>query len=100
MSTAPRVAPAYTVAEGILVRNVGTESVILNLRSETYLGLNATGSRMWEVLTESASVEAAYQKLCTEYDIVPTTLWRDMQDFIETLVAYGLLIVSPTAHPE
>lgn len=85
------------VAEGVLVRSVGTESVILNLRSETYMGLDSTGSRMWAALTESVCVDVAYQKLLEQYDIGPQTLRRDVQEFVETLVGHGLLGLTAAA---
>jgi len=40
------VVPAH-----VLIRHLDGESVLLNLESERYFGLDATGTRMWELAT-------------------------------------------------
>jgi hypothetical protein len=75
----------------VLLQRVGEESVLLNLTTETYFGLDRVGTSMWEVLTESATVEAAYRKLLETYDVDPKRLRQDMEALIENLVRNGLL---------
>jgi len=49
-------APAH-----VPVRFLDQESVLLNLETERYFGLDETGTRMWQLLTTSPSINAAYQ---------------------------------------
>ncbi len=50
--------------ESVMIRTFDDgESVLLHLETEHYFGLNAVGSRMWELLTTSESIEAAYTML-------------------------------------
>jgi hypothetical protein len=80
------------VPEGVLISHLQEESVILNLESERYFGLDDVGTRFLTVLTSSESIEAAYETLREEYDVDPTALRDDLRELVEKLVDQGLLI--------
>ena len=80
------------VPEGVLISRLQEESVILNLESERYFGLDDVGTRFLTILTSSESLEAAHQKLATEYDVDPEVLRQDLLALVEKLVDQGLLI--------
>jgi Coenzyme PQQ synthesis protein D (PqqD) len=80
-----------TVPDGVLISNLQEESVILNLDSERYYGLDDVGTRMLSVLSTSNSIEAAYQLLLEEYDVDGEVLRRDLLSLVEQLVAQGLI---------
>ena len=82
-----------TVPDGVLVRDLAGESVLLNLNSESYFGLDEVGTRMWTVLTASPSIDAAFDTLLIEYEVDPVQLRNDLHNFIEKLVDLGLLDV-------
>jgi len=85
-----------TVASDVLFRLVGNEAVLLNLKTELYLGLDPVGTEMWAVLTNTSSIEAAYDSLLQEFDVHPQRLRQDLNDFIEKLLVQGLIeIKSP-----
>lgn len=77
-----------------LINKLGDESVLLNLTSEAYFGLNESGTRMWHVLVESPSVSDAYDTLLREYDVDPETLKQDLLTFVSSLVEQQLVEVS------
>ena len=77
--------------EGVLVRELEGELVLLNLDSESYFGLDAVGTRMWAALTQSGSVEGAVRALSDEYDVDPRQLQADLGDFIHGLREAGLI---------
>lgn len=79
--------------ENVLFRELESESVILNLDSESYFGLDDVGTRMWLVLTESDSIQAAYEALEDEYDVEPDLLRKDLIELIEKLIENGLVEV-------
>ena len=81
------------VPDGVLVRELAGESVLLNLNSESYFGLDEVGTRMWTVLIASPSTEAAFDTLLTTYEVEPLQLRNDLHNFIEKLVDLGLLDV-------
>ena len=78
-------------AEGVLVKELDGEGVLLDLGSETYFGLNRTGFRMWCALTSSPSIEAALSQLAREYDVDAPVLERDAQSLLEALLRHGLV---------
>ena len=85
------------VPEDVLISNLQDESVILNLNSERYFGLDNVGTRMLTVLNTSDSIEAAYESLAEEYDVDEDVLRQDMLSLIENLLQQGLIQVSRDA---
>lgn len=79
----------------VLVRLLDNESVLLNLETEHYFGLDEVGTRIWQHLTASDSIGAAYQKLLAEYDVEDGKLRTNLSELLERLVANGLLHVLP-----
>jgi Coenzyme PQQ synthesis protein D (PqqD) len=76
-----------------LINVLGGESVLLSLKSQQYFGLDEVGTRMWNVLTNSPSIEAAYETLLEEYEVEPETLRQDLYDLLERLAEQGLVEV-------
>lgn len=79
----------------VVYRGFGTETVVLNLSTGTYHGLNPTGGRMLEVLADAPSVEAAAQTLAAEYGMPAETVLRDVRELCDGLVERGLLEPAP-----
>src|SRR5713226_4073942 len=79
----------------VLVRLLDRESVLLNLETEQYFGLDETGTRMWQFLTVSANIDAAYQELLAEFDVEPELLRSNLMELLSRLVDSGLLQVFP-----
>jgi hypothetical protein len=80
-----------SVPVDVLVQELQGESVLLNLNSERYFGLDEVGTRMWTVLSKSQSIQQAYDALLAEYDVEPDVLRRDLVDLIDKLVDRGLV---------
>jgi hypothetical protein len=83
-------APAH-----VLVRFLDRESVLLNLETEQYFGLDETGTRMWQLVTASPSIDTAYQELLAEFDVEPELLRSNLTELLGQLVENGLLQVLP-----
>ena len=81
-----------TVPDDVLISRLQEESVILNLDSERYFGLDDVGTRFLSVLTTSDSIETAYDRLRNEYDVDPQALRNDLLALVENLIDQGLLI--------
>lgn len=79
------------VTSDALVSIIAGESVILNCQTESYFGLDHTGTRMWTALTTSASIQAAYESLASEFDADKDLLRRDLLAFIEQLTDRKLI---------
>ncbi len=80
-----------TATSDALVSIIAGESVILNCQTESYFGLDHTGTRMWTALTTNASIQAAYESLGAEFDADKDLLRRDLLAFIEQLANRKLI---------
>jgi Coenzyme PQQ synthesis protein D (PqqD) len=80
------------VPDDVLISNLQEESVILNLDSERYYGLDDVGTRFLSVLNTSDSIEAAYAVLRDEYNTDPHSLRQDLLELVEDLIKQGILI--------
>jgi Coenzyme PQQ synthesis protein D (PqqD) len=83
------------VPQHVLVRFMDRESVLLNLETERYFGLDETGTRMWQVATSAPNVAAALLQLQDEYDAQPEILQSNLTELLGRLVENGLLSLRP-----
>lgn len=80
--------------DDVLISNLQEESVILNLDTERYFGLDEVGTRMLSVLTTSTSIEAAFNLLKEEYEVDDEVLKQDLLALVDQLVEQGLIEIS------
>ena len=71
------------------------ESVLLNVETERYFGLDQTGTRMLELVTKMPSIDVAYEKLLEEFEVEPTLLLEHLNELLNRLVENGLLQLLP-----
>ena len=89
------LADRASVPQHVLVRFLDRESVLLNLETERYFGLDETGTRMWQVVTSVQSLETAFQQLQDEFDVAPDLLRSNLTELLSRLVENGLLTLCP-----
>jgi hypothetical protein len=77
--------------ENVVSRNFVAETVVLNLNSGKYHGLNPTGGHMLEVLTKNDSVEQAAKVLADEYGRPLEQIQSDLTAFCIGLEERGLI---------
>jgi hypothetical protein len=82
------------VPDDVMISGLQDESVLLNLDSERYYGLDDVGTRMFSVLTTSDSVQTAWERLKKEYDVDHEVLRRDLISLIDSLLEQGLIEVA------
>lgn len=75
----------------VMARAVGDETVILNLESGTYFGLDPIGARIWQLLSERLSFAEIHETLLREYEVSGEALERDLRGLIATLQTNGLI---------
>jgi hypothetical protein len=80
-----------SISPDALVNIVDREAVVLDLKSEQYFGFNETGARFWTALSEAGTVDGAWRTLRAEYDVDADALLKDLNEFVEKLVARGLI---------
>jgi hypothetical protein len=86
---------SVVAAPEVMFQTVGEESVLLNLKTSLYLGLDPVGTRMWTALTDAESIQAAYDSLLEEYEVSPEQLRKDLEEFLDKLSEQGLIETKP-----
>jgi len=84
-----------TPARDVLMQTVVGESVLLDLRSQKYFGLDEVGTRAWQVLEETGDLGAVHARLAQEYEVDAARLERDLDELFERLLAAGLVEERP-----
>jgi hypothetical protein len=79
------------VPEHVIYRAFQSETVLLNLKTGQYHGLNATGGRMLELLRETGSTEATAERIADEYGVPLAEVRTDLSAFCSDLAARGLI---------
>jgi hypothetical protein len=79
----------------VLIRYLDKESVLLNLETERYFGLDETGTRMWQLVTAAPNIDSAYQELLNEFDVDSEMLRAHLAQLLGQLVENGLLHIHP-----
>jgi hypothetical protein len=79
------------ISEDVLFQEVGGETVLLDLHSEQYFGLDAVGTRIWQLLGEGAGAEAVVEVLLAEYEVERETLAADVAELLDRLAEAGLI---------
>src|SRR5947209_16802313 len=82
------------VPQHVVYRNLASETVVLNLETGIYYGLNTTAGRMLEVLDRQPDVETALAALVEEFDVAESTLSEDLMALVSDLTQNGLLETS------
>ena len=81
------------VPQHVVFRRFPAETVVLNLQTGKYHGLNPTAGRMLERLSETGSVREAAALTAEEYEQPREATERDLCDLCEALMERGLIEV-------
>jgi len=81
----------------VMSRQVGDETVILDLASGMYFGLDPVGARIWQLITEGQQVDAVVSTLLGEYEVAEEQLRQDVDSLVSELVSRGLIELSQSA---
>lgn len=73
--------------------SLGEESVILNLKSSVYYGINPVGASIWKLLQRQRSVSELRDAVLGEYEVELERCERDLLDLLEKMRAEGLIRV-------
>jgi coenzyme PQQ synthesis protein D (PqqD) len=90
-STASLASCRARIPDYVVHRRFAEETVVLNLQTGCYHGLNPTGGRMLEVLDSSPSVADAAQVLALEYDQPIAALLEDVVELCSALLERELI---------
>jgi Coenzyme PQQ synthesis protein D (PqqD) len=86
------VLPArVSIADHVLFQEIAGESVLLNMASEHYFGLDDVGTRIWRLLVEDGDPAKVLTQLQQIYGVDKATLKADLVKLLEELSSQGLV---------
>ena len=83
-----------TIPPQVMARLVGDETVILDLASGTYYGLDPVGARIWQLMAEGKALASVCETLVDEFDVSRETLERDVLHLTKELCDKGLVNIA------
>ena len=78
------------ISPEVVAREVGGETMLLDLASGTYFGLDAVGGRIWQALENGASLAEACDQIEGEFDVARAQLETDVLALAQKIVEQGL----------
>lgn len=86
-----KLSDKVSIPPQVMVRQVGTETVILDLASGGYFGLDEVGARCWQLLSEGLSLGECCDRILDEYDAQRDQVESDILLLVEQLAARELV---------
>jgi Coenzyme PQQ synthesis protein D (PqqD) len=86
--------------EHVVHRTFVAETVLLNLQTGTYHGLNPVGGVMLDAVNESTSVRQAAERVAEKYGEDPARVEADLLELCHGLVERGLMEAVETSPEE
>ena len=80
-----------TTPAQVMAREVGDETVILDLTSGTYYGLDPVGARIWQLMADGQTLMQVCEVMLAEYDVTREDIERDVLALVQTLLERKLV---------
>ncbi len=80
-----------------LAAKVGDEILMMSAERGLYLGLNAVGARIWDLIEAPNSVDAVCTRLLEEFAVAPDVCRCEVDAFLVQLVKHRAVALDPAA---
>lgn len=80
-----------SLSPDVISQEVSGETVLLDLESENYFGLDEVGTRIWQLIKETNDLQAIYRTLLEEYDVSEDRLQQDLDTLFAEITGLGLV---------
>ena len=80
-----------TIPAQVMAREVGDETVILDLANGTYYGLDKVGARIWQLMAEGQTLMQVCEAMLAEYEVTREEIERDVLALAQTLMERKLV---------
>ena len=82
-----------TIHPDAVFRELDGEAVILQLDAGMYFGLDAIGTRLWQLIEMHGRLRPVLDAALAEFDVGPDVLERDLIELVSGLVEKQLAVV-------
>lgn len=80
-----------TVSPDVISQEVSGETVLLDLNSENYFGLDEVGTRIWQLIEQTGHLQAVYDTMLAEYEVSEEQLQEDLENLVSEVEKIGLV---------
>jgi hypothetical protein len=84
-------------SEQVISQEVAGETVLLDLQSECYFGLDAVGTRIWQLIRDDGKLQTIYSTLLKEYEVEEAQLLADLDALLTEASDRGLITLQDAA---
>jgi hypothetical protein len=88
----------FVVHPSVICRELSGETVLLNLESGVYYGLDAVGTRVWQLLMQGRTLGSVCETMIEEYDVAPDILRDDVARLVGELRERGIVAPREPVH--
>ena len=81
----------YLRKQDLVFNDIDGEVVLLNVKTGKYFGMDAIGSRIWQLIDEPKTLAELVQTLTKEYDVSESQCSKDTEVFLNRLADDELL---------
>ena len=85
------LADSVAIPDAVVSRDLGGETVILNLETGIYFDLDGVATDIWQALQGTGSLNDAYQRVLAMYEVDAAVLTVDFLRLVNQMAAKGLL---------
>jgi coenzyme PQQ synthesis protein D (PqqD) len=82
----------YKAIAEALVATLSDGAVLLNLQTKRYYSLNETGTRIWEMVQQTADEEAIVASLLREYEVEEQMARAEVRRILDELIEAQLIV--------
>jgi hypothetical protein len=84
--------PAFSVRlDDVVSRRLDDVVVLINVKTNRIFELNETGGRLWELVSEGASLSTIHGRMRSEFDVTESDLTHAIKKLGDWLAAEGLI---------
>ncbi|MEM1111620.1 MAG: PqqD family protein [Pseudomonadota bacterium] len=79
------------VSPDVISQEVSGETVLLDLQTEHYFGLDEVGTRIWQLIKETDDLKEIFSTLLSEYEVSEARLQNDLNVLLSEISDLGLI---------
>ena len=80
--------------EDQISKDLEGEGVVLNLENDVYYGLDAVGTRIWDLISEPRRIGEILDIILDEYEVEPGRCECDLRELVQSMLDEGLIQVT------
>lgn len=86
------MSPTFAAAESLVANEIDGESVVLNLATGRYFGLNEVAAAIWGWMQEPRTVEDLIGLVTSEFDVGVDVARADVEALLGQMTERGLVV--------